>query len=69
MLTLPMTNIFVAARAGSARAGRYMGAYTMASATAFLIAPAVGLSVYERHGGGGKGRLESRHQGPQVGVV
>lgn len=50
MLTLPMTNIFVAARAGSARAGRYMGAYTMAFAAAFLIAPALGLSVYERYG-------------------
>jgi len=52
MLTLPMTNIFVAARAGSARAGRYMGAYTMSFATAFLIAPALGLSVYGRWGGG-----------------
>ena len=52
MLTLPMTNIFVAARAGSARAGRYMGAYTMAFATAFLLAPALGLSVYDRYGGG-----------------
>ncbi|MEO7793307.1 MAG: MFS transporter, partial [Thermoanaerobaculia bacterium] len=51
MLALPMTNVFVAARAGSARAGRYMGAYTMAFATAFLIAPALGLSVYDRFGG------------------
>lgn len=52
MLALPMTNIFVASRAGSARAGRYMGAYTMSFATAFLIAPALGLSVYGRWGGG-----------------
>lgn len=52
MLTLPMANIFVAARAGSARSGRYMGAYTMSFATAFLIAPALGLSVYGRWGGG-----------------
>jgi MFS family permease len=51
MLTLPMANIFVAARAGSARSGRYMGAYTMSFATAFLIAPALGLSVYGRWGG------------------
>lgn len=50
MLALPMTNIFVAARAGSARAGRYMGAYTMSFATAFLIAPALGLEVYDRYG-------------------
>ncbi|MEO8197036.1 MAG: MFS transporter [Thermoanaerobaculia bacterium] len=52
MLTLPMTNIFVASRAGSARSGRYMGAFTMSFATAFLIAPALGLSVYGRWGGG-----------------
>jgi hypothetical protein len=52
MLSLPMANIFVAARAGTARSGRYMGAYTMSFATAFLIAPALGLAVYERLGGG-----------------
>jgi MFS family permease len=52
MLALPMTNIFVAARAGAARSGAYMGAYTMAFATAFLIAPAVGLQIYDRYGGG-----------------
>ncbi len=50
MLALPMTNIFVAARAGTARAGRYMGAYTMAFATAFLVAPVLGLTIYERYG-------------------
>ncbi len=50
MLTLPMTNHFVAARAGTARAGRYMGAYTMAFAGAFLIAPVLGLTVYEQFG-------------------
>jgi len=50
MLALPMTNIFVAARAGTARAGRYLGAYTMAFAAAFLIAPVLGLTVYERLG-------------------
>lgn len=52
MLALPMTNVFVAARAGAARAGRYMGAYTMSFAAAFLVAPAVGLTVYERWGAG-----------------
>lgn len=51
MLALPMANVFVAARAGSARSGRYLGAYTMAFATAFLLAPALGLSVYDRFGG------------------
>lgn len=51
MLTLPLANIFVAARAGPGRAGRYIGAYTMAFSTAFLIAPALGLSVYGRFGG------------------
>lgn len=51
MLTLPLANIFVAARAGPRRAGRYIGAYTMAFSTAFLIAPALGLSVYGRFGG------------------
>lgn len=50
MLALPMANVFVAARAGSGRAGRYMGAYTMAFAAAFLLAPAIGLSVYDRFG-------------------
>ena len=52
MLTLPLANIFVAARAGPGRAGRYIGAYTMAFSTAFLVAPALGLSVYGRFGGG-----------------
>lgn len=51
MLTLPMANIFVAGRAGPVRAGRYMGAYTMAFAIAFLVAPAIGLTIYGRFGG------------------
>jgi hypothetical protein len=51
MLALPMTHIFVATRAGAARSGRYMGAYTMAFAGAFLIAPPLGLAVYARYGG------------------
>jgi MFS family permease len=51
MLALPFANSLVAARAGGADIGRYMGAYTALFAVAFVIAPAAGLWVYARVGG------------------
>ena len=70
MLALPMTNSFVAARAGSARAGRYMGAYTMAFSTAFLIAPALGLaSLRSLRRGGPLGRRRRGWRRPLAGLL
>jgi len=51
MLSLPMTNAVAAERAGSGAAGRYMGAYTLAFSTAFVLAPVLGGWTYQRHGG------------------
>jgi len=50
MLSLPMVNAVVAARAGRQSAGRYMGAYSLAFATAFVVSPLVGSWVYENFG-------------------
>ncbi len=50
MLTLPASNVVVANRAGEGRTGRYVGAYTVAFAIGFLLAPAIGTTVYERYG-------------------
>lgn len=51
MLSLPMTNAVAAERAGRGAAGRYMGAYTLAFSTAFVLAPILGGWTYQRHGG------------------
>lgn len=50
MLSMPITNAVVAERAGSASVGRYMGAYSLAFSTAFVIGPIVGTAVYQNLG-------------------
>jgi len=50
MLNLPMVNAVVAARAGRRSAGRYMGAYTLSFATAFVVSPLIGSVIYQRLG-------------------
>ncbi|MEN8165492.1 MAG: hypothetical protein ABFS37_15290 [Acidobacteriota bacterium] len=50
MLNLPMVNAVVAARAGRPAAGRYMGAYTLSFATAFVVSPLIGSAIYQRLG-------------------
>ena len=50
MLSMPITNAVVAERAGSEAVGRYMGVYTLAFSTAFVIGPIVGTAVYQNLG-------------------
>lgn len=50
MLNLPMVNAVVASRAGRQAAGRYMGAYSLSFATAFVVSPLIGSAVYQRLG-------------------
>jgi predicted MFS family arabinose efflux permease len=47
MLVLPFTNSAVAQRADPRSRGSYMGAYTMAFAVSFILAPVVGTRVYQ----------------------
>jgi MFS family permease len=50
MLALPLLSAIVADRAGSGNHGRYMGAYNVAFAVAFVFAPAGGAHLYETLG-------------------
>jgi predicted MFS family arabinose efflux permease len=50
MLAMPISNTVVAERAGRGQTGRYMGIYTLAFSTAFVIGPVAGTAVYERLG-------------------
>jgi MFS family permease len=50
MLSMPITNAVVADRAGTGLVGQYMGVYTLAFSTAFVIGPIVGTAVYENFG-------------------
>ena len=50
MLALPLSNAFASLRGGAAGTGRYMGAYMLAFAAAFVIAPLAGTAVYQRWG-------------------
>ena len=50
MLSLPLTNAFASLRGGATGTGRYMGAYMLAFASAFVVAPLVGTAVYQRWG-------------------
>jgi len=50
MLSMPITNAVVAERAGRGSVGRYMGAYTLAFSTAFVIGPIAGTAVYQNVG-------------------
>jgi MFS family permease len=52
MLSMPITNAVVAERAATASVGRYMGAYSLAFSTAFVIGPIVGTSIYQNFGPG-----------------
>jgi MFS family permease len=50
MLSMPITNAIVAERAGAESVGRYMGVYTLAFSTAFVIGPIAGTAVYQNLG-------------------
>lgn len=50
MLALPIANVIVAERAGRTETGRYMGAYTLAFSTAFVLGPVAGSAVFEHAG-------------------
>jgi len=50
MLSVPLTNSIASNRAPVASSGRYMGAYSLAFAVSFVLAPALGTSVYQRLG-------------------
>jgi predicted MFS family arabinose efflux permease len=50
MLSMPITNAIVAERAGTDSVGRYMGVYTLAFSTAFVIGPIAGTAVYQNLG-------------------
>jgi MFS family permease len=50
MLSLPLVEATVANRAGAGQSGRYMGMFTTAFSLAFVLAPLVGTTVYERFG-------------------
>jgi MFS family permease len=50
MLSMPITNAVVAERAGAGSVGRYMGAYTLAFSTAFVVGPIVGTAIYQNLG-------------------
>jgi MFS family permease len=47
MLAMPISNTVVAERAGRGQTGRYMGIYTLAFSTAFVIGPVVGTAIYD----------------------
>ena len=47
MLSMPITNAVVAERAGVESVGRYMGVYTLAFSTAFVIGPIAGTAIYQ----------------------
>jgi MFS family permease len=47
MLSMPITNAVVAERAGVESVGRYMGVYTLAFSTAFVIGPITGTAIYQ----------------------
>jgi MFS family permease len=50
MLAMPISNTVVAERAGRKQTGRYMGIYTLAFSTAFVIGPVAGTAVYQHLG-------------------
>ena len=50
MLSMPITNAVVAERAGVESVGRYMGVYTLAFSTAFVIGPIAGTAIYQNLG-------------------
>ena len=50
MLSMPFTNAVVAERAGSGSVGRYMGAFSLAFSTAFVLGPIAGTAIYQNLG-------------------
>lgn len=50
MLAMPISNTVVAERAGRGQIGRYMGSYTLAFSTAFVVGPIAGTAVYQHLG-------------------
>jgi len=50
MLSMPITNAVVAERAGVGSVGRYMGVYTLAFSTAFVIGPIAGTAIFQTFG-------------------
>jgi len=52
MLSLPLTNSIASNRAPAVSSGRYMGAYSLAFAVSFVLAPAIGTTVYQGLGPG-----------------
>jgi predicted MFS family arabinose efflux permease len=51
MLMIPFANVLVAERAGTGGSGAAMGMYAAMYSVALILAPVVGLGVYERWGG------------------
>ena len=47
MLSMPITNAVVAERAGAGSVGRYMGVYTLAFSTSFVLGPIAGTAIYQ----------------------
>ena len=51
MVAMPMINAAAAQRAPEARSGSYLGAYTVAFSTGWVVAPSVGMGIYSGFGG------------------
>ncbi len=51
MLMIPFANVLVAERAGPGQAANAMGMYAAMYSVALILAPVVGLGIYERFGG------------------
>jgi len=51
MLSLPFSNVLVTELAGAGRAAAAIGMYSAVFSIALILAPVVGLGIYERFGG------------------
>jgi predicted MFS family arabinose efflux permease len=51
MLSLPLTNAVAGHRAPAGVSGAYMGAYTLAFSTAFVLGPTTGTAIFQAFGG------------------
>lgn len=47
----PLSSAFAANRAGTRYLGRYIGVYTLAFSLSQMLAPILGLSIYQEYGG------------------
>jgi MFS family permease len=50
VISFPFSNAFALSRSTPGRRGQFMGVYTMAFSTAFIIAPLLGMRVAENYG-------------------